>query len=184
MHTAGSESLPPERIPMQRCIIGVGLAIATTGAVAAQAAARSQTPSMTTRSQAHEIKLTGCVSRASDGTFLLTNARVEPARTPAATAGSGASTTAGTTGSTAARPTEPAGSGTSGTTWRLEGGSDLAHHVGHTLEVTGRTESESTPGSLTAPPQTTSSGTPGAEEGTHPRALEVQAIKVISTNCP
>ncbi len=169
---------------MQRCVIGVGLAIAIGGAAAAQAAARSQTPSTVTRSQEHEIKLTGCVSRASDGGFLLTNARVEPARTSAATAGSGASTTAGTTGSTVARPTEPAGSGTSGTTWRLEGGSDLARHVGHTLEVTGRTEPESTPSSLTEPRQTTSSGTPGAKEETHPRALEVQAIKVISTDCP
>ena len=178
---------------------GLALAIALGGAVSlsAQSATTAAPKSSTTAPDANELNIVGCVSRSADGGFVLTNAHVEPATRAAATttSGSGTTTTAGTSGSAATRPTEPAGSGTSGmTTWALKGGSDLEKHVGHRVQVTGRAEAHqsNSPASATSSTTSPSSGTAGAtgsgatggSDEAHTRALDVQSIKVLATSCP
>jgi hypothetical protein len=82
------------------------------------------------------------------------------------------------------------------TTWTLAGGTDLDKHVGHKIQVTGRsnwdtnmdhsrmTGSTTTPTTATGTP-TTSGTTSAADHNTHatqPR-LDVQSVKMISPNC-
>lgn len=70
--------------------------------------------------------------------------------------------------------TEPAGSGTrpaGAIVWRLTGGTDLDKHVGHRVQITGRTAASS----ATEVPATTSD--------TNGPQLEVQSIKEIATDC-
>jgi hypothetical protein len=183
---------------------GLGLAIALGGAVSLSAQSATTTaPQSPTASDANELNIVGCVSKSADGGFVLTNARVEPA-TPgtagaaATTTSGGGTTTTGTSGSAATRPTEPAGSGTSGmTTWALKGGSDLEKHIGHKVQVTGRAEAHqsnapaSTSSSATSPSSATGrTGATGSASATdvsdeaHTRALDVQSIKMLATRCP
>jgi hypothetical protein len=176
---------------MSRTSTGFGIAIAL-GCAVSLGAQTSSTPSQTTSADSRELNVVGCVSRGSDGGFMLTNARVEPA-TPSATASgstagstttSGGATTTGTTGTTSTA-TEPAGSGTSAdTTWALKGGSDLEKHVGHKVQITGRAEAHRTETPAATAGSTASSSASAAASGdAHPREIEVQSIKMISTTC-
>lgn len=167
-----------------------GLCVASAFALAASVSAQSGTSS-TTASQSssadkpgHEVSVTGCLARSGDGTYMLTNARVEPATSPtpggstasgATTTTGSATTTTGTSGSTASpsSSTSPSASGSmpSDTTWTLQGGRDLDKHVGHRIQVTGNATwasmdhsaaagaAGSTTGSTAS---TTASGTAGA----------------------
>jgi hypothetical protein len=156
---------------------------------------------------AREVTVTGCLARGSDGTFMLNNARtdnkMESSRSSASTTaggatstsstttGSGATTTGttGTTGSssvgtTAAEPSGRSASTGAAMSWKLEGGKDLERHVGHQVQVTGRTESEpkSAPANTgaTAPLSSSTAG----ESGGRRRTLDVQALKMLDASCP
>src|SRR5579862_3882884 len=67
-------------------------------------------------SDKNEVTVTGCLSKDASGGYMLTNAREEKA-----------STTTGTTGTTTAA--ESSRMADRGTTFKLEGGSDLDRHV-------------------------------------------------------
>lgn len=167
---------------MHRSVTGFGVAVAMGFGVSPGAQSTSTTASQrpADRSSAQEMNVTGCISKSSDGTFMLTNARVEPSTTTSPGTATG---TTGSTGATsgAARSTEPSGSGTmSSMTWALKGGSDLEKHVGHKVQVTGRAEAHEVGSPSTTSTTTTTSST--ASEA-HPRELEVQSLKMISTTC-
>jgi hypothetical protein len=175
---------------MHRLSAGLGAAavLAMSAAIGAQS---TTTATTTTQSQSssdrHEVNVTGCLAKGADGRFTLTNARVEPvaasSSTTAGTSGSTASTAAGTAGTTSTTATEPAGSGTrrdDAGTWWLSGGSDLETHVGHRVQVTGRTSGDRSSGaaatSTTPSSSTTTADTKGPE-------LEVQSIRMIASSC-
>lgn len=153
-----------------------------------------------------EVTITGCLARAADGTFMLNNARRDegmnrsgstgsptttnpnPATTTAGTSPTGTTgTTAGSTvGSTAAEPSGGA-MGHQAMSWKLEGGTDLDRHVGHEIQVTGRTDwNEHSMSSSTTTAGTTgsaaSSATTTAKGANGPR-LEVSSVKMISSSC-
>jgi hypothetical protein len=131
-------------------VLGLGVAVgAQSSATAPTPGQRSTASQRAASDKEHEVNVTGCVARAADGKFTLTNARVEPMSSASTTTGSSSTaTTTGTTGTTGATTTatEPSGSGTrpeAGTmTFLLSGGSDLDKHVGHRVQVTGRTSSD------------------------------------------
>jgi hypothetical protein len=167
----------------------------------------AQSPTSTTAGQrpmtsdkAHDITITGCLSKSADGDFILTNARESKAGDDyATTTAPGSTTTAGTTGSavppataTSTTATEPAGSGTVNApmTWSLVGGSDLEKHVGHKIAVTGRASSDAdrdrTPGSTATtgtPPATTTGESHASERRTSAPRLDVQSVKMIAPSC-
>ena len=151
------------------------LSFATAIGFAATLAA--QTPTSTSPQQRdratsdkHEITITGCLSKGADGNYMLTNATEEKSTT----------TTAGTTGTTAAEASKP---GSKAMTWKLEGGSDLDRHVGHKIEVTGKTEWKDSmrPGTSAAEPPTTT-GTTGTTSANEPK-LDVSSVKMVSSSC-
>jgi len=91
---------------------------------------------------AHDATITGCLAKDASGSFTLTNAHVDNAMA-STTTGAGATTTAGTTGATTTgSPSNPSATSMSNApamTWMLMGGSDLDKHVGHKIQVTGKT---------------------------------------------
>jgi hypothetical protein len=190
---------------MTRSAIGLCIAAAfgLTISVGAQTTTTDQYPSKTMRSDkaGHEITLTGCLARGADGNYVLNNAHVDDSMSDRSRTSSNPSTTTsptepnpseppvGTTGTTAAEPASPAppATSTSGNTmsWQLEGGHDLDKHVGHKIQVTGRTEwNGSTMSSSSPSPSTSTTGTTGttANSMNQPR-LDVSAVKMISSSC-
>src|SRR5581483_3846721 len=191
---------------MTRTATGPGIAAAPGFAVSLGA----QTTTTTTPQDQHsmrsdkgrEVSVTGCLARGSDGAFTLTNARMDDrAGGSSATTTAGATnpttTTAGTTGTTgsssvgttAAEPASPAtttgASGSSTTTWKLEGGKDLERHVGHKIEVTGRTDWNEHSSMSSSSSTTTTTGTTGSASASMtggPR-LDVSSVKMISASC-
>ena len=165
----------------------------------------AQSPTTTTASPSaagdREVTISGCLSKTAGG-YMLNNARVEPTASASTTTAPGATTTAGTTGST----TTAGATGTSGgaaeaspaMTWMLSGDSDLEKHVGHKIQVTGKTSwkdsmehgrtstsTASGAGTTAAPPSAaTSTGTSTTAGGSadQPR-LDVKSIKMVSTSC-
>jgi hypothetical protein len=190
-----------------------GLCVAAALGLAVTLGAQTSSPSnpdqrypKSSEKAGHEVSVTGCLTKGADGNFMLTNARID-------TGSSSTSTTAGTTGTTGAPPTtttaEPAPSASSADrpmTWKLEGGKDLDKHVGHKIQVTGRTswEGSTSPGSTASaapPPPSTTTAAPPTTTGTtgavpeeqrergkssssanEPR-LDVQSIKMIASSC-
>jgi hypothetical protein len=121
---------------MTRSVTGFCVAAAFGCAVtlAAQTPSRDQQYGKTgDKDKGHEVTVTGCLSKGADGNFMLMNARAE----------NKPSTTTGTSGTTTAPPatssSTPSSTGNA-MTWKLEGGTDLEKHVGHKVEVTGRTD--------------------------------------------
>jgi hypothetical protein len=181
---------------------GLGIAIAVGFAVTAGAQPpTTTTPTTTTSPQQqttttshsdkdHEITVTGCLARAGDGTFMLNNAHMANSmdKPTASTTTTGAATTTGTTGSsavgtTAAEPSTPtttdrAGAMSKGSamSWKLQGGSDLERHVGHTIQVTGRTEWNEHSATTSSSSATTTTSSSGAR-------LDVSSIKMVSSSC-
>jgi len=97
----------------------------------------------------HEVTITGCLAKDASGSFVLNNAHVDN-NMASTTTGAGATTTAGTTGATTTgsptSTTNPRGSNMSNApamTWMLMGGNDLDKHVGHKVQVTGKTNWDS-----------------------------------------
>jgi hypothetical protein len=119
----------------------------------AQSSTSSATPQ--TAAGGHDVTVTGCVAKAADGGFMLTNAMVEPmtATTAGTSTGTTGATTSGTAtgatagGTTAAGATAGTAAATTGgtpmsgaaTSWTLMGGTDLDKHVGHKVSISGRT---------------------------------------------
>jgi len=176
------------------CVAAAFGCIATLGA---------QTPTSTTPNQsntmrstaAHDVSVTGCLAKGTDGRFVLNNARTDDQMSTSTTPDS---TTAGTAAGTPASKTGmPAA-----TTWMLGGGSDLDKHLGHKIQVTGKTswDGSTAPGataggtSTTGTPTTagTTGSTASGEQRTtsesdsksanQPR-LDVQSIKMIAASC-
>jgi len=118
----------------------------------------------------HDVTITGCLSKGADGNYMLTNATEDKSTT----------TTTGTTGTTAA---EASKSASKAMTWKLEGGSDLDRHVGHKIQVTGKTEWKDSmrPGTSSAEPPT-STGTTGTTSANEPK-LDVSSVKMVSSSC-
>jgi len=193
---------------MKRVATGFCVA-ATLACVATLGAQTSTTPTTTPQrapmtDKAHDVSVTGCLSKSADGKFMLTNARVD---NPAGAT----STTTGTTGTT---PTSTPGTTTTtaanaaAMSWALMGGSDLDKHVGHKIQVTGKTawdstmagrtpDSTSAAAGTTPPPAAgTAAGTTGTsgtsstaaaeaarkDTGAEPR-LDVQSVKMIAASC-
>jgi hypothetical protein len=129
------------------------------------------------------MTLTGCIAKGADGMFTLTNVQADSsASTPSAT---------GTAGAAGAAPSSAAGAAGASATWNLRG-SDLATHVGHRVQVTGKPAAAASTSGAT-------SGAPGATTATNPdaasrsaagssassaRTLEVSAVKMVAATCP
>ena len=198
---------------MKRVATGFCVA-ATLGCIATLGAQTSTTPTTTAQrapmtDKARDVTITGCLSRGADGKYMLTNARVDNPM--------GTSTTTGTTGTTSAPTTTPGTTTAAGTAanaaamaWALMGGTDLEKHVGHKIQVTGRTawnntmDHSRTPDTSTAGAGTTTSTTAGTAAGAtgtsgttttatveelrkdmradQPR-LDVQTVKMIAPSC-
>jgi len=129
--------------------------------------------------------LTGCVDRANDGTYQLKNARPRP---PASDSKRGSpDTSTGATGTSGAA-TAPQGAGNNAaSTWILKSTTDLAPHVGHSVEITGRmSQPAGTGGSETATtsaPTTTATGARMKKPGEDAKSFDVQAVRMISRSC-
>lgn len=173
------------------CAAALGLA--ATLSAQAPATTTSQPGSSTDK----EVTISGCLAKGASG-FTLNNARIEPnASSSTTTAGSTSTTASGTT--TTGSATTTGGSGTTGTTgamaagsspamtWMLSGDSDLDKHVGHKIQVTGKTtwdasmapSATSTTGGSTT---TATSSTTTAGSANQPR-LDVKSIKMVSASC-
>jgi len=194
---------------MTRTITGLCVA----GAVSCAISLAAQTPASTTTQRtttsdaaAHDITVTGCVAKAADGRFTLTNAMVEPMATGTTagttTAGSttGATTTAGTTTAGTTTATSPTVIGTTSAstpamTWTLTGGTDLDKHLGHKIQVMGQTTwvagrpmtSTNPTGTTTGTTGTTAGATTGtttAARMTPGPTVDVRTIKMLTASCP
>jgi hypothetical protein len=162
------------------------------------------------------MKLTGCVQKGADGNFTLSNVQADAssatgAGRPTGTAGAGTPGAAGATpGATpgAAGAGAGAGANAGSTTWNLRGGTDLATHVGHRVEVTGRSGAAAGASSAGRPDAATPGATAGAPGATaanpdaaanrpaagaaasgsanmsNARTLEVQSVRMIAQTCP
>ena len=176
-------------------------ALSFAAAVGFAATLAAQTTTSTTTQQRdrmtgdkHEVTITGCLSKGADGNYMLTNASEDKSTT----------TTTGTTGTTEATESKP---GAKTMTWKLEGGNDLDRHVGHKIQVTGRTDwkdsmdrnrPDTTEPPPTNPPTTTgTSGTtttgtttaaepqrrPSTTTDANQPKLDVTSVKMISSSC-
>lgn len=192
---------------MNRVTTGFCVA-ATLGCIATLGAQTSTPPTSTGAAQrapmadkARDVTITGCLSKGADGKFVLTNARIDNPTTTTGTSG----TTATTPPATAATPgttTATAGANAAAMSWALTGGTDLDKHVGHQIQVTGRTGWEATMDHAKMPDTTaaaagTAAGTVGTS-GTTTTAtveemrkdmhadqpkLDVQSVKMIAPSC-
>ena len=196
--------------------MGTSLCVAVAFGCIASLGAQTTTASTATgqrapmADKAREVSMTGCLSKGADGKYILTNARIDPMHGSSLTTTAGTSTTtAGTTTGTTAGTTTVTTTSTAGATasdamsWMLAGGSDLDldKHVGHKIQVTGRSNWDSsmdkgrTPDTTTSAAGTTAGtvGTSGttttaaAEERKDMRAdqprLDVQSLKMIAPSC-
>ena len=167
----------------------------------------AQTPTSTTSGQsntmrgaaAHDVTVTGCLAKGADGRFVLNNAKLDDQMSSSTTGGSAGSTTAGApAASTTNKSNMPAA-----TTWMLGGGTDLDKHLGHKIQVTGKTSWDGSMSSGATAAGTSTTGTPttagttgsattsgeqrtstesDSKGGNQPR-LDVQSIKMIASSC-
>ena len=193
---------------MKRVTTGFCVA-ATLGCIATLGAQTSTTPTTTEQrapmtDKAKDVSVTGCLAKAADGKFTLTNAKVDSPMT-------GASSTTGTTSTPTTTPGTTTATGTTAAnaaamSWALTGGTDLDKHVGHKIQVTGRSSWDSAmdhsrmpdPAAAGTTAGTTAAGTTAGATGTsgttttaaaeemrkdtnanQPR-LDVQSVKMIA----
>jgi hypothetical protein len=194
---------------MKRTVTGFCLAAAF-GCIATLSAQTSTTPTTAgqpgaTAHTSRDVTITGCLSKGADGKFMLTNALVDnpsTTTTGTSTTTTGTTTATTTTGTTTTTTTSGATSPGAAMSWMLAGGSDLDKHVGHKIQVTGRTNWDNsmdrsrTPTSSASAAGTTT-GTTGTSGTTatasteeqkkdmrtdQPR-LDVQSVKMIAASC-
>ena len=183
------------------CIAG---AFAFAVSVGAQSTTTDQRSRLSESASGHAVTVTGCLTKSADGSYMLTNARMDNAtgdRSAATTTTGAATTTAGTTATgttgTSGTTSAPANtaesiSGHNAMSWVLHGGKDLDKHVGHKIQVSGRTSynaSSSNPSATgTAGTATTTTGaatTTGETKSSaagEPR-LDVQSMKMVASSC-
>jgi len=174
--------------------IGTGLCVATALGCMVTLGAQTQPPPPTSTDQrsamsdkARDISVTGCLAKGADGRYTLTNAKMDsPSSSSTASTAAGTSTTAGTTGTTPS----PSAAGSAGASLVLMGSSDsdLEKHVGHKIQVTGKSAwdgmdrgrtSTGTAGTTGSTPPTAAAGAAGADQ---PR-LDVQSVKMVAATC-
>ena len=193
-------------------ICSVSISLGAQGSTATATAPQTASASPAAR----DVTVTGCVAKAADGRFMLTNATVEPMS--ATTAGTtGGATTAATTGGTTSGGTT-AGATTGATagsaprgmmaatpmSWTLDGGTDLDKHVGHKVQISGKTTWDSsmnrsmtastagTAGSTAGTAGSTAGGTTagattagtGTTAGASRPSVNVSNLKMVSASCP
>lgn len=170
---------------MNRMSTGLCFAAAVGFAVTlgAQAPTSTATSSRSTMDKEHDVTLTGCLSKATAG-YTLTNAHVDTNAASSTTTTPG-SATAGTTGTTG--NSRDAASSMAASTWMLSGDNDLEKHVGHKIQVTGKTSWDASmdharaAGTTATPPSTTSAAS--AASSTAEPKLDVKSIKMVSSSC-
>jgi hypothetical protein len=172
-----------------------GLCVATAFGCIATLAAQTPPPAgqpTTTADKAREVTISGCLAKGADGKFTLTNARVDNP-----TAGSTATGTSGT--ATAGTTTPPAGAMNQAPaiTFALAGGTDLDKHVGHKIQVTGKTAWDAMDKGKMPDTPTAAAGTAGTSGTTSTAAtqeqrkdpladqprVDVQSVKMIAPSC-
>src|SRR4029079_5026013 len=139
---------------MKRTATGLGIAAAVACAVTLGAQTSSTTAQRTssTTDKSHDVTVTGCLARDTNGSgFMLNNAKMDDhASSTTTTAGA---TTTGTTGATTSGTNASAAmSNGPAMNWMLSGGNDLDKHVGHKIQVTGKTPWESSMNNPAAAP--------------------------------
>jgi hypothetical protein len=110
--------------------VAAALSVVTLGAQTTPPATSGQRTA--SADAAKEVTLTGCLSKGADGKFILNNAKMDNPSATAGTSGTAtppAGSTAGTAGSAAMN---------TAASWALSGGTDLEKHVGHQIQVTGK----------------------------------------------
>src|SRR3954468_18895358 len=204
---------------MKRTATGLGVAAAVACAVTLGAQTSTTTTSQrtSTTDKSHDVTITGCLARDSSNGFMLNNARMDNGASSSTTTTSGTTTT-GTTGAAGGATTSGTNASASmsnapAMSWMLSGGNDLDKHVGHKIQVTGKTTwdpsmnhtstaSAAGAGTTAASPDPTT--TAGAATGTTAGAagttgtldeqrkgdahgmqphLDVRSVKMISTSC-
>jgi hypothetical protein len=163
--------------------ISTGLSLAAAIGLAATLSAQTASTTTAKTDKDHDVTVTGCLSKAAGG-FMLNNARVETGASSSTTTASG-TTTAGssTTSATGTSGTTPA-AGASGAamSWMLTGDSDLEKHVGHKIQVTGKTTWDESMDHNRSAASTSTSTTTTTKSGPEP-SLDVKSIKMISSSC-
>ncbi len=176
--------------------IGTGLCAATAlGCMVTLGAQQPPPPTSTTdqrsamSDKARDISVTGCLAKGADGRYTLNNAKMDtPSSSSTASTAAGTSATAGTTGTTSS----PAGSTSAmaGASLVLMGSSDsdLEKHVGHKIQVTGKSAWDGMDRGRTGMAGTTGTTPPSPTAGAatttadQPR-LDVQSVKMIAATC-
>jgi len=159
---------------------GAGLCMAVlVGLVATANAQRAGTGGTGT------FTLIGCLDRANDGTYQLKNSRPGPPASDSKQSSPDAST--GTTGTSSAADASKGTGNNPASTWILKSTTDLAPHVGHSVQITGRMSSPTgTSGSDTATtsaPTTTATGARMKKPGEDAKSIDVEAVRMISRAC-
>ena len=189
---------------MTRLATGLCVAAVLSCALNAQTPSTSATAGQrTSADSAREVTITGCLSKGADGKFVLNNAKLD--NPTGATAGTSGSTTPAPATTPGTPPSATAGAANTATSWALSGGTDLDKHVGHKIQVTGKTAMDSTMDHRTPDTTAAAAGTPAAGSATptgtsgstataaaeeqrnksnanQPR-LEVQSVKMIAATC-
>jgi hypothetical protein len=159
---------------MTRTATGLGIAAAL-GFAVSLAAQTTTTPDQHTMrgDKGRDITVTGCLARGSDGTFVLDNAHMDDKTTT--------TTATGTTGTTAAEPSSRASTTTAGAAmkWTLEGGKDLERHIGHEIQVTGRSDWNEHSSASSSTSTSTATTTAMSDKA----KLDVSSIKMIASSC-
>jgi len=142
--------------------------------------------------KARDISVTGCLAKGADGRYMLTSAKIDsPSSSSTASTAAGTSTTAGTTGTSNPAGATASTAGNAGASLVLTGSSDsdLEKHVGHKIQVTGKSAWDGmdrgrTPGTAGTTGSTTATPTTGATTAAadQPR-LDVQSVKMIAATC-
>jgi len=206
---------------MKRTATGfcVAAAFASMATLGAQTSTTPTAAGQSAMDKSKDVSVTGCLSKGADGKYMLTNAMMDnssasPSSSTAGsttagtttagttTAGTTTGTTAGTAGTTAGATASAASSRTPAMSFMLAGGSDLDKHVGHKIQVTGKTNWDSSMDhgrstASTPPAAGTTAGTTGTSGTTATAAteeqrkemradqprLDVQSVKMIAPSC-
>jgi len=183
-----------------------GLCFAAAFGLAATLGAQSTTTSQPETAKGdRDVTITGCLAKGAGGGYTLSNARIDPAGASTTTTAGSTSTTTAAGSTTAGSGTTTAATGTTGAnasanspamTWMLSGNSDLEKHLGHKIQVTGKsawngamdhgrtsTTTASGTGTTASTGTTAAAGTTtGGSAADQPR-LDVKSIKMVSASC-
>jgi hypothetical protein len=122
------------------CSVAAALAFAVSAAAQTATSTTADMQSRMNDAAMHDLSVTGCLEKATDGGYILTNGRLDMAVTDQSrTSTTSPGTATGTTGSVPTNTAEAANAGLgSAMTWFLQGGTDLETHLGHRVQVMGK----------------------------------------------